>query len=718
MQKHPWIRAVALAVFTTVICLPGGSWAQSAVTLEAVRLHRPNALALAQGELEACAQTNCPLWPRLSLLVGYLELSAGDAEAARVQLLSKPAPPELEAYRQYYLGEAQFYTRDPASAAKSFQSAFDLAPASLTSRARARLGESLLASGDPAAALPALEKAAPDLDLPELYRERSDARAATGNPNGSLADLKTLAVRFPSHPYGRKAYEELSQRPGQPLTFDERLARAHALVDGNAQGALDEVEQIRTRKLARTSAQRARTAQVAASALFALGRDEDAAAEVERAMKGPMDVAAEVALMRARRALKKDDNAKARELMAEVDKKFPKSRPAEEAGFFVGWLEFQAGNYQPAIAAFTAYDKRHPRSRKRDEAYWFRALSLIRLQQYADARQVLDTLVKKEPQSSLVPQALYWSARSRQLEGVDPATLGPLYGQLISQFPATFYAWLSELRLSELNQPAPAAFPDPPKRLDVSVPEPLQTAVALAEAGLFKDAGTEVQRQLSQVRTPELALTYGHALQRLGEFGQAHQLAARRLWGDAFTAKKGEALELFYPRAFDTSVLPEAQRFSVDPNLVWAIMRRESVFVTDVRSGANARGLMQLVPQTGAAIASELNEHPPEPDDLFSPSLNIHLGTWYLAQLTKRFHHPALVAAAYNAGPKPAAKWVHDRGDLPLDLFVEMLPYRETRGYVKQVLADMHTYHLLYPEGHPALLELKVPTPDETGVQF
>ena len=88
--------------------------------------------------------------------------------------------------------------------------------------------------------------------------------------------------------------------------------------------------------------------------------------------------------------------------------------------------------------------------------------------------------------------------------------------------------------------------------------------------------------------------------------------------------------------------------------------------------------------------------------------------------ILKRFAHPALAAAAYNAGPESAVKWVKDKGGLPLDLFVEEIPFRETRGYVKQVLADLYLYQSFYgdKDNLPQRLSLTVPTPASEGVGF
>src|SRR5262249_28949088 len=98
---------------------------------------------------------------------------------------------------------------------------------------------------------------------------------------------------------------------------------------------------------------------------------------------------------------------------------------------------------------------------------------------------------------------------------------------------------------------------------------------------------------------------------------------------------------------------------------------------------------------------------------------NLQLSCWYVAALLKRFPHPALLAGAYNAGPSAVARWSKERGDLPLDLWVEQIPFRETRGYVKQVVGDFLRYHTFY--GDPASaprLALTLPGDAGTGVDF
>jgi soluble lytic murein transglycosylase len=557
-----------------------------------------------------------------------------------------------------------------------------------------------------------------------LLHQRALAREAAGDAAGARADRLLLAIRFAAHPYGEAAVTTLlSSAPPYRFTFEQRRARAEAFLDAqNARRALAETEAIAQEKLARRADERARLALIRARALFALGREDAAQEQVDRALKGAPDIAAEAAMLRARRLLKSGDRSAARQAMAEVVRRFPSRAPADEAHFYMGWLDLQRGRYADAARTFTEFVRKRPGSRRVDDVLWFKSLAQLRLEDYSGAKATLDELASRFPRSSLVPQARYWSARAAQLGGAAADAVSPDYEGLIALFPGSFYALLAQARLVELGRSPPLPFPEPPRAdFQETTPAELERAVALSRAGLFRDAALEVDAQLASVRTPADALRFGQALQQLGEFGHAHALAARHLWASAFGDKLPAAVALFYPRAFRAVVERESLANKVPASFLWAIMRRESAFRPDAASAADARGLMQIIPPTARAIARALGDASPPPDALFAPEMNIRYGAWYLAKLWQRFQHPALVAAAYNAGAPAVAEWLNGGGQVPLDLFVELIPYRETRGYVKQVLADFYLYELLYPDGHSpaaARVALTLPAPIDGGVNF
>ncbi|MCK8502204.1 transglycosylase SLT domain-containing protein [Myxococcus fulvus] len=703
-------------------CALGVSLGQSPTTLEAVRLHQADATSLAEREWTECAAKRCADAGRLGLLAGTLALSEGRAAEARDMLAANPAPALLEPYRAFYLGQARFYAGDAPGAALDFARVLEFpgAPLDLVTRARARLGESLLKAGKAKQAVGVLESAVKATPTPELLFQRAQARGESGNRAGQQADLLEVALRFPTHPYADDALKALSERrPAVRLGFAERTRRAEGFLAGGAsQRALAELDALAGEKLGKEQA--AKVSLLRAKGLFAQKRDEEAHKALALARKGSPETAAEAELVVARRALKADDNDKARELMAGLARKYAAQSAGEEGAFFAGWLDLQSGRFEEAAKSFTSHADRYTRSRRRDEGMWFRALAYLRLADYAKAREALDALVTAYPRGSLAPQARYWMARSQELGGATADVVGPEYERLIASSPASFYALLASERLQELGRPAPARFPKPPLALELPRPPELALAVELTRAGLFRDAADEVESHVARLRSADQALPFAHALLRLGEFGHAHTVAARHLWGRAFGSREPDALAAFYPRAFSSAVEQAATTHKVDPFLVWAIMRRESAFKPEVMSAADARGLMQIIPKTATEIAQKLAEPAPAPADLFSPERNIRYGAWYLSRLMERFAHPVLAAAAYNAGPTAAAKWAQERGDLPLDLFVESIPFRETRGYVKQVVADLFLYHGFYgAQGtQQPRLSLVVPAPSKEGVTF
>ncbi|WP_226647255.1 transglycosylase SLT domain-containing protein [Microbulbifer variabilis] len=153
-------------------------------------------------------------------------------------------------------------------------------------------------------------------------------------------------------------------------------------------------------------------------------------------------------------------------------------------------------------------------------------------------------------------------------------------------------------------------------------------------------------------------------------------------------------LELRFPLAFANiveSVSEQVGRQStaLEPYMIFAIARQESHFSHDAKSRSGALGLMQLLPSTARATAKRAGVHYRRSWDLLSPKTNIALGSFYLSTLLNRFdNNRFLAAAAYNAGPTRVAKWLKEtRQRLPHDVWIETIPYSETRNYVQNVLA-------------------------------
>jgi soluble lytic murein transglycosylase len=151
-----------------------------------------------------------------------------------------------------------------------------------------------------------------------------------------------------------------------------------------------------------------------------------------------------------------------------------------------------------------------------------------------------------------------------------------------------------------------------------------------------------------------------------------------------------------YPRAFGELVQTHAPAAGVPPELLLALMREESALDPEAVSAAGAVGLTQLMLPTARAVARRLKAPAPDRAGLTEPATSIRIGSAYLGELLKRFDgSPALALAAYNAGENAVDRWRAAGPKLPLDEFVEEIPYDETRGYVKRVLRSYASYRLL-----------------------
>lgn len=148
------------------------------------------------------------------------------------------------------------------------------------------------------------------------------------------------------------------------------------------------------------------------------------------------------------------------------------------------------------------------------------------------------------------------------------------------------------------------------------------------------------------------------------------------------------------PRAYEWLVVPAAQRYGLDPNLLLAVMRVESAYQKHIVSYAGAVGLMQIMPRTGRLIAHALGHDGFSPADLLDPDLNVEFAAWYLTSLMERFDgHLPLAIAAYNGGPHNVRRWIQEgAADAPLDVLLERIPFTQTHRYVRKVLVHYEAY--------------------------
>ncbi|MBI4300360.1 MAG: transglycosylase SLT domain-containing protein, partial [Chloroflexi bacterium] len=222
-------------------------------------------------------------------------------------------------------------------------------------------------------------------------------------------------------------------------------------------------------------------------------------------------------------------------------------------------------------------------------------------------------------------------------------------------------------------------------------------AMLLLDIGLRNEGGRELQRLAEQfAKDPS-------ALYQIGAFAQEKHLyelamsignMLRALVPNTNTADLPTLVQqLLFPLAYNAIVGEEVKKFGVDPYLLLALMRQESVYNKDVFSHVGAAGLTQVMPATGQEIAKKLSPSGFSTADLLQPTISIRFGAWYLAQQLAYFNgDPFFALAAYNGGAGNVNRWRAGAAGYDDDLFVEKIGFQETQTYVKKVYA----YYRLY----------------------
>ena len=155
-------------------------------------------------------------------------------------------------------------------------------------------------------------------------------------------------------------------------------------------------------------------------------------------------------------------------------------------------------------------------------------------------------------------------------------------------------------------------------------------------------------------------------------------------------------LKVRFPTPHERKVTQKANDYALDRAWVFAVARQESAFMPDARSPKGALGLMQIMPSTGREIAAKLNTNDFNTKDLLDAEINLRFGAWYLGDLMSRMQgHRVLAIASYNAGPHRARRWLPRSESLDADIWIETVPFRETRRYLRRVLAYTAVYEML-----------------------
>ena len=416
----------------------------------------------------------------------------------------------------------------------------------------------------------------------------------------------------------------------------------------------------------------------------------------------------------------------------QIEKRYADHSYADDALLRAAEVATEMGKPKRAMAMLTELPTKYPAGDMVREAMWRVAKAAYiagdKKEALATLNRIVDTLGRADIYYA-EGRALYWRARIlEQLKRVAEARVA--YERCIRDYPLSYYALLSFNRLREghaalfrkLSAELLAPVGEAAGRWSFD-PRPLfgQPAflrgVELARLGFgtlaareLASAGVKVKRGAATEDLWLAAVLY----HRAGLWDLSHRVPRTldRAYRHSYPLRDNvRPWRVSYPLAFEPLVRAEARRAGIPPELVWSVMREESGFHTTVESYANAIGLMQLILPTARTAAAE-HKLKVRRALLHDPAVNIKLGATYLGFLMRGFHKTlALAISGYNACEGATFRWVKARGTIPLDEFVERIPYDQTRRYTKRVLSTLFTYTVLHTSGKDRVpvIGLKVP---------
>lgn len=279
------------------------------------------------------------------------------------------------------------------------------------------------------------------------------------------------------------------------------------------------------------------------------------------------------------------------------------------------------------------------------------------------------------------PNYLYWMARALSALG-ERQTANELYERIAVK--RNYYGFLASLRLNKHP-----SFENEP------------TTYNTHQLAPYKPITDQIKDLYTSHQTPQASKLLNDFISELPKNEKsalASWVANDLNWHDKsiFLSTNDDLnnqLTLRFPLAHRDAVKANARNYQIPPELIYAVIRQESLFHDDIVSAAGANGLMQIMPATARIVAKRAHIDYTNKEQLFSPQKNIHIGTAYLQQLANQYHqHPLLMMAAYNAGPRQVNYWLKNHEPKEIDIWIETLPWRETRNYLKNIIAFYAVY--------------------------
>src|SRR6185295_12607312 len=376
----------------------------------------------------------------------------------------------------------------------------------------------------------------------------------------------------------------------------------------------------------------------------------------------------------------------------EMYEKFPMGHYAERAAWKIGWMAYKSDRFADAIRAFESGAAHFPRSDYR-------------------------------------PSWLYWSGRAHDALR-EPALADARYALVVTDYMNSYYGRLAAKRLDTRGSPrlvstsaetAPDAPPLPPNQAVVR---------ALLALDLYDQALDELRyAQRNWGDSSAIQATLGWIYNRRGDLRPGIN-AMKRAYPQYLAAGgerlPDELLKVLFPVNYWPQIRRYASEHQLDPYMIAALIAQESTFTADVKSAANAYGLMQLLPSTGRQYARRLGITKKFSIGMLTTAdTNLRMGTAYFADLVEQFGGTHFALATYNAGPSRVQRWINEKPGMERDEFIDDIPFPETQNYVKRILGTAEDYRRLYgtdaaadeagADAKPAVAHDRAPAPSKAS---
>ena len=683
--------------------------------LTASRIHLPEAVTILRRAVTLDPQS---LWAKRSALLAGVLLRDQDSAQALAFLKDREVDvPILEDYVQFWRAEALLSHGDAGEAATLFARIAQTPDSLLRHRATLKSGEAWYQADRCEKAMHGLKQAASinhtvlSTRAPTVLLKLADCQLRTSKTNDGLRTLEQVWAAYPLTSEAKEAGARLNARvqggvwlPSPTLLYD----RVDTLVElAQYQEAITDLHTLLN--VAPDFASRDGARYKLGLALARLRRYEEARPVLQALVDEKSSQSGNAMVWLAKISLRQGGKNHLQKF-PEFFRDFMLSKAQKaEILFYLGiWFEDHR-QYDSAVSAYQKSFEMAPGGRKRIRSLWRIGWIQYRTGSYRQAVATFQQGVDHDTQVGTTPRFLYWQARA--LERLQDPAAEQVDEWLCRRYRLTFYGQ----RVEHCPRPGHAA-PPPPSRDPLGEHSPrtqirsslstnlhYRKAMELKLLGLHQEAAEElVWLRKHRVRSWAGLLELSVQLKEVQAYDEALRVAKNFFKETLEGTKKAISPDLWnvaYPLGYFQTIQTHAGT-EVDPYLVASIIREESLFDDHALSQAGAIGLMQLMPETARRMLNGGRDLDRVREQLFDAGVNIQLGVQYLKGLLKQYRGNIMYAvAAYNAGPLVVNGWVKKRsGEEPI-VFVELIPYRETRGYVKRVLRSYREYHRLQNGG-------------------